>query len=140
MYVLRITKPKSPSNKHSLVSSGLSADFLDSLRHGSLVLLALVDEILSSGDVVGAAEEGVDLLERHLLGLGNEEVHEHREKHVDAREEIERVESVVLEKQREELLEDRVGDVLRLRRHAHCLGTYVHRENLGRPDPDCGTP
>jgi hypothetical protein len=38
------------------------------------------------------------------------------------------------------LLEDGVGDVLGLRCHTNSLGSNVHGENFGRPDPYCCTP
>jgi hypothetical protein len=38
------------------------------------------------------------------------------------------------------LLENGVGDVLSLRGHTDGLGTNVHREYLGRPNPHGCTP
>lgn len=40
----------------------------------------------------------------------------------------------------EELVHNKVGDVLGLRRHADSLSTNVHGEHFGGPDPDGGTP
>lgn len=56
-------------------------------------------------DVVGAAEEDVDLLEGDLLGLGDEEVDEEAEEDVDGHEEEQALEPFVGEEDGEELLE-----------------------------------
>lgn len=39
-----------------------------------------------------------------------------------------------------ELLNDSVGDILRLRGHTDGLRADVHREDLRSPNPDSGTP
>lgn len=96
--------------------------------------------LLTLGDVVGTAEQSVDLFKGDLLGLGNEEEDKDCQQEVDTGEEVEGVEAIVVEEDGEELLEDGVGDVLSLRSHTHSLRANVHRENLGRPNPDCGTP
>lgn len=44
------------------------------------------------------------------------------------------------EEGREELVHDEVGDVLSLRGHSDGLGTDVHGEHFGCPDPDGGAP
>lgn len=38
------------------------------------------------------------------------------------------------------MVDNQVGNILRLRRHANRLSTNVHREHLGGPDPDSSTP
>lgn len=59
----------------------------------------------------GTTEEHVDLLEGHLLRLGDEEVNEGREEDVDRHEEVEALEAGRGEELGEELLEDGVGDL-----------------------------
>lgn len=91
-------------------------------------------------DMACSAEELVHLLERDTLCLGDEEDDVADEQAVDSREHVEGVEAAVLEEEREELLDDGVGDVLRLPGHADALGAHVERENLGAPDPGDGAP
>lgn len=91
-------------------------------------------------DVVGSAKEDVHLLKRHHLGLGNQKVDEDDEQEIDGHEEEEALEARVVKEQREELVEDGLGDVLCLRAHTHGLGTHIHTEDFGGPDPGCGTP
>lgn len=91
-------------------------------------------------DVADAAKEPVHLLERHALCLGDEEDDIADEQAVDSGEHVESVEAAVLEEEREELLDDGVGDVLRLPSHADALGPHVEREDLGAPDPGHGAP
>jgi len=47
----------------------------------------------------------------------------------------ENLQSTILIKDREELLEDRVRNTLHLHRHAYCLGTNMHGEDLSSVDP-----
>ena len=93
------------------------------------------EQIASLGDVVAASEQSVDFLQTDLFGLGDHEPDEDGEQEVDAREHVEGVEAALVEEGGEELLDDRVGDVLGLRGHADGLGAHVHAEDLGRPDP-----
>ena len=90
------------------------------------VAVGLAEHLCSLVDVVDAAEQDVDLLERDLLGLGDEEPDEDKEDNVHAHEEEEALETDVVEESREELVEDGIGDVLRLRAHTHGLGADVH--------------
>lgn len=117
----------------------------------ALTLLTIGNDIASGGagmvrvrdaedlaallDVVGAAEQDVDLLEADAPRLGHEEVDEDGEQDVGRHEEEEALEPLVVEEDGEELLEDGVADVLHLRAHADGLGAHVDREHLGRPDP-----
>jgi hypothetical protein len=91
-------------------------------------------------DVAGAAEELVHFLKRDTFSLWDEEDDIADEQAVDAREHIEGVEPAVLEEEREELLHDGVGNVLRLPSHAYTLGPHVEREDFGAPDPGDGAP
>lgn len=91
-------------------------------------------------NVTGPAKELVHLLERDALRLRDEEDDVADEQAVDTREHVEGVEAAVLEEEREELLDDGVGDVLRLPGHADTLGAHVEREDLGAPDPGDGAP
>lgn len=91
-------------------------------------------------DVACSAEELVHLLERDALRLGDEEDDVADEQAVDTREHVEGVEAAVLEEEWEELLDDGVGDVLRLPGHADTLCADVEREDLGAPDPGDGAP
>lgn len=91
-------------------------------------------------DVAGTAKELVHLLERDALCLRDEEDDVADEQAVDASKHVEGVEPAVLEEEREELLDDGVGDVLRLPGHADALGAHVEREDLGGPDPGDGAP
>ena len=45
-----------------------------------------------------------------------------------------------IKEDREELPDDCLRNVLRLGRHSHRLRTNVHREDLGCPNPYCGSP
>lgn len=90
--------------------------------------------------VVGAAEQLVHLLERDLLGLGDEEVDKDAEDDVHGHEEEEAVEPLVGEEGGEELLEDCVCDVLHLGAHADGLGADVDGEDFGGPHPGCCAP
>lgn len=83
------------------------------LLHNSHPLLGS-DEIFAVRDMVRAAKKGIDLFQRHLLRLGDEEVHENSQEEVDTSKHIEGVEPTVLEEDREELLEDGIRDVLSL--------------------------
>lgn len=94
----------------------------------------------SALDVADTAKELVHLLERDALCLRDEEEDVADEQAVDAREHVEGIETAVLEEEREELLDDGVGDVLRLPGHADALGAHVEREDLGAPDPGDGAP
>ena len=57
-------------------------------------------------DVVGTAEEDIDLLERDLLGLGDEEIHKDSQDEVHSHEEEQTFQSSVCEELGEELLEN----------------------------------
>lgn len=50
------------------------------------------------------------------------------------------IQATVFQKSWEELLEDRVRNVLHLTTHTHCLGAHVHGEHLSGPDPSRGAP
>lgn len=91
-------------------------------------------------DMIGAAEQHVNLLERNLLGLRHEEPDESSEHATDACKHVEGVEAAVIEESREELLHDGIGDVLRLRGHADSLRTHIHGEDFGGPNPSCRAP
>lgn len=91
-------------------------------------------------NVACATEELVHFLEWDALCLRDEEEDVADEQAVDAREHVEGVETTVLEEEREKLLHDGVGNVLRLPGHAYALGPHVEREDLGAPDPGDGAP
>lgn len=63
-------------------------------------------EISTLLHVVAASEERIDLLERHLPGLRDEEPNERAKQEVYPCEHIECVEAIVFEEGREELLND----------------------------------
>lgn len=85
-------------------------------------------------------KQHIHLLQQHLLGLRNKEVHKRREQKIDPREHVKGVKAAVIEEGGEKLLHNGVGDVLGLGRHPHGLGADVHGEDLGGPDPDGGAP
>ena len=91
-------------------------------------------------DMVGAAKHGIHFLERNLLSLGDKEPDENRQSDVDTGEHVESIEPLVLQEEREKLLDDGVGHVLGLRAHADGLGAHVHGEDLGCVDPHCSAP
>lgn len=99
------------------------------------MLVVDTHDLASLLDVVGAAKEHINLLQRNLLRLGDEEVHEHAQDHVHSHEEEEALEALVGEEGGEELLENGVGDVLHLRAHADGLGADVDGEDLGGVHP-----
>jgi len=90
--------------------------------------------------VVDTTEQGVHFLESDFPCLGDEEDHEECKEDVYSSEEVECVEASRCEELREELVENKVGDVLPLRAHADCLSTNVHGKDFRRPDPGRGTP
>lgn len=94
----------------------------------------------TSLNVACTTEELIHLLERDALCLRDEEEDVADEQAVYTREHVEGVETTVLEEEREKLLHDSVGNVLRLPSHAHALGPHVEREDLGAPDPGDGAP
>jgi hypothetical protein len=85
-------------------------------------------------------KQNINLLQTDLLRLGNKEINKTRQQEIDAREHVESVEAAVVEEDGEELLDDCVGDILRLGGHADGLGADVHGEDFGGPDPDGGAP
>lgn len=91
-------------------------------------------------DVVGTTKEHINLLKRDPLRLGYEPPHKGCEADVHRHEEEHALQALLLEEDGEELVEDGLGDVLRLRAHPHRLGAHVHGEDLGRPNPDRGAP
>lgn len=89
--------------------------------NGTLLVVAAVldlhcllvrENLLTVRDMVGAAEESVNFLEGDLLSLRDEKPHEESKQEVDTREQVERIEAVVVDEDREELLEDCIGDIL----------------------------
>lgn len=90
--------------------------------------------------VVLITKQHVDLLQCDATRLRNEEIDIHRQHEVHPHEEEQALQPGLLQKQREELLENGVCDVLHLRAHADGLSAHVHREDLGCPDPGCGAP
>ena len=74
--------------------------------------LLVREELLTLRDVVGAAEKSVNFLEGDFLSLRDEKPHEESKQEVDTREQIECVETVVVEEDGKELLEDSIGDIL----------------------------
>lgn len=115
---------------------------LDLADCGPLLFLRDIhsEHIPALGRVARAAKQNINLLERHLLRFGDEEVDVGPEDDVHAHEEEEALEARAGEELGEELLEDGVGDVLHLGAHADGLGADVHAEDLGRPHPDGGAP
>ena len=97
-------------------------------------------ELSTTVNVVRSTKHSIHLLKTDLLSFRYKEPDEGSQQDVDTSKHIEGVESLVLEEEREELLDDRVGDVLGLRAHADGLGADVHGEDFGGVDPDGGTP
>ena len=86
--------------------------------------------------MVSTAEENVNLLQRNLLRLGDEEPDKHNQQEVGCHEEVKTFQALVLQECREELLKDGIGDVLHLTAHANCLSTNIHagKRLLAQPD------
>ena len=90
--------------------------------------------------VLLVSKQLVHLLQRNLARLGNEEVDIGSENDVHRHKKEQTLQPSLLQEDREELLENCVGDVLHLRAHAHGLRSNVHREDLRGPDPGSRTP
>lgn len=127
--------------------------------HMRMMCIFDVQQVATLFDVVATTEQHVHFFQGDFLRLRDEEPDEEGEENVDASEEVECVagrvlvglrlwewgwrgdlQAAVVEEGWEELLQDGVCDVLHLRTHAHGLRTYVHGEDLGRPNPDGGSP
>lgn len=91
-------------------------------------------------NVILATKQSVDLFQGDLLGLRNAKPDEYCKEKVDTGKHVEGVEAAVVEEGREELLDYGIGNVLSLRGHTDSLGSNVHGENFGGPNPGGGTP
>lgn len=126
-----------PSTSFNLFNGNRTRLLVD-LR--GLDTLLMRKNLFALSNVVGAAKQRIDLLERDLLSLRNEEEDEYCQQEIDSSKHVECVEATVIQEDGEKLLENSVGNILRLRSHTNGLSANVHREDFGSPNPNGSTP
>lgn len=110
-----------------------------------------------------STEQNVYLFQRHILRFRDEEPHIEEEQHADGAEHVHsgikcqprtpskrgcrarkvfnlRIKALICQEEREDLLQNGIRDILRLRRDGDGLVAHVHAEDLTCPNPGRGAP